>query len=318
MRSIATALLSIALLVSACTNNNNDTVYRVAKNDPSLSTFVNAVLFASNDNDLAILLDNPSETLTVFAPTNDAFDALAVDLTGNPNAIGTDLLIAANKDFLRSVLQYHMLGTTVTSPEIPFGLPLVTLEGSVFKIDNGTPPVITDGRNRTSRFVAGDFQTGNGVVHKIDRVLLPPNMTITATIQSAASAGQFTIFAQAIAAAQLVGLLDGSAALTVFAPTDQAFVSFLAESGTTLPQLFENPQLLVDILNYHFVSGDLFAAALPIATPITTLQSGRIVIDQNLVITDARGRTAHIVRTDILTSNGVIHVIDRVLLPPAR
>jgi transforming growth factor-beta-induced protein len=317
MRSIATVLASITLLVSACTNENN-TVFQVAKNDSSLSTFVNAVLFASNNNDLAILLDNPNATLTVFAPTNDAFDALAVDVTGNPNAVGADLLTAANKDFLRSVLQYHMLGSVVTSPDIPFGLPLVTLQGNVFKIDNGTPPVITDGRNRTARFVAGDFQTGNGVLHKIDRVLLPPNMTITATIQSAASAGQFTIFAQAIAAAQLVGLLDGSAPLTVFAPTDEAFISFFAQANTTLPQLFENPQQLLDIMNYHLVSGDLFAAALPIATPITTLQSGAIVIDQNLVITDARGRTAHIVRTDILTSNGVIHVIDQVLLPQAR
>ncbi len=317
MRTISNALVSIALLAGACTETNH-TVYTAASDDPSLSTFVAAIQFASNDHDLAILLDTTPHTLTVFAPTNQAFDALAVELTGDPNAVGTDLFTAANKDFLRSVLQYHILDMTVHAADIPFGLPMQTLEGDVFKIDAGTPPIITDGRNRMATIVEADINTGNGVLHKIDRVLLPPNMTVTQTVQSAANTGQFTIFAQALAAAQLVGVLDGTGPFTVFAPTDQAFVSFLTESSTTLPQLFANPQALADLLTYHIVIGDIFAAALPIDTPIVTLESGTIKINENRVITDARGRTAHIVKTDVLTSNGVIHVIDQVLLPPAR
>jgi len=317
MRSISLSLISIAILgltLGACTDTE-DSVWSAARSDSQLTTFVAAVQFASVDNDLVTLLDNKSASLTVFTPTNAAFDSLARELTGNPDAVGPDLLTASNSQLLRTVLQYHVLDTLVLAKDIPFGRPITMIDGGIIKIDAGTPPVITDGRNRTADIVATDTRTRNGLLHKIDRVLLPANMTIGQTVQSLATSGQFTILAQAVAAANLVGALDGSTMLTVFAPTDAAFKALLGELGMSLPEVLANPQLLASVLTYHVVAGDLFAAELPIGTPITTLEGGAFTIDGNFVVTDARGRTSRIVQTDTLASNGVIHVVDRVLLP---
>ncbi len=314
MRSIITAAISLALLAGAC-SDNDETVYTLVNTDPALDAFATTVRFASDNNDLVDLLSTRPNTLTVFAPTDTAFSALAVELTGDPNAVFKDLLTPENKPLLRSIVQYHIVDTTVRAADIPFGFPIQTVEGSIFKVDAGTPPVITDGRNRTASFVQTNIDTSNGVVHKIDRVLLPPNMTVGQTVDSFASSGELTILAQAIAIAQLVGALDVTSPITVFAPTDAAFVSLLDELHARLPELLASPQFLADVLTYHVVPDELLAAQLPIDTPIETLQSGTITIDQNLVITDARGRTANIVQTDVFATNGVIHVIDRVLLP---
>lgn len=314
MRSISASLISLALVLGAC-SDTDETVWTAAKADPQLTTFVAAVEFASVNNDLVDALNNKQATLTVFAPTNAAFDALARELTGNANAVGADLLTPANVDLLRGVLQYHLVDMEVLAKDIPFGLPITMVAGGVIKIDSGMPPVITDGRNRTAAIVTTDTQTSNGVLHTIDRVLLPPNMTIGQTVQALSSSGQFTILAQAVEAANLIGALDGSEMITVFAPTDAAFEALLGELGTSLPELLANPQLLTSVLTYHVVAGDLFKAAIPIDTPIQTLEGGAFTVDGNLVITDARGRMIHIVKTDVLTSNGVIHVVDRVLLP---
>jgi uncharacterized surface protein with fasciclin (FAS1) repeats len=315
MRQISIALITSALLVSAC-SDHDDSVYEQAKDDPSLSTFVAAVQFASTNNDLVNLLTTKPSTLTVFAPINQGFDALAVEITGNPSAVGTDLLIPSNQALLHDVLLYHIVQMTIRAADFPFGLPIQSVEGNVFKIDSGSPAVITDGRNRTTNIIATDVNAENGVLHKIDHVLLPPNLTIGQTVQGVSSAsGDFTIVLAAVNAAQLAGVLQNSTAITVFVPTDAAFESLIAELGSSLPTLLASPQFLVQVLSYHVIAGEVFKAALPIGTPITTLQAGAFTIDQSLVITDARGRTAHIIKTDVLATNGVFHVIDRVLLP---
>ena len=315
MRSISVSFISLALMLAAC-SDNDETVWTAAESDPQLTTFVAAVEFASVDNDLVNLLDDEQATLTVFAPTNEAFDSLARELTGNPDAVGADLLTPDNVDLLRGVLQYHILDTVVLAEDIPFGMPITMTAGGVIKIDSGTPPVITDGRNRTANIVTTDILTENGVIHTIDRVLLPANMTIAQTVQAFSSSGEFTILAQAVVAADLVGALDSSQMLTVFAPTDAAFEALLSELGTSLPKLLADPELLTSVLTYHVVPGVLFAAELPIDTPIQTLEGASFTVDNGLVITDARGRRSQIVKTDVLASNGVIHVIDQVLLPP--
>jgi uncharacterized surface protein with fasciclin (FAS1) repeats len=286
------------------------------QHDSDLTTFVAAVQFGSNDNDLVVLLSTNNAPLTVFAPTNEAWDALAVEVTGNPNAVGTDLFIPANQAFIRSIVQFHILNTTVHSTEFAFGFPVVTVEGSVFKINSGTPLTITDGRNRTADIVQVDINVDNGVVHKVDRVLLPPNMNLAQTLQAmSTSSGDFTIFIQAVSVAQLTGALGTTTTFTLFVPTDAAFESMLGQLGMTLPDLFANPDQLAAILKFNTIPGAVFVAALPINTPIVTVQGQAFVVDQNLVITDARGRTVHIVKTDVITSNGVIQVTDGVLLP---
>ncbi len=337
MKSLPFACLAAAALLTACgddSSDSNDTtdntdmtddgidapsaqsIVATAQATPSLSTLVAAVQFASNDNDLVELLSEPG-TLTVFAPTNAAFDALAVELTGNSGATGADLLTAANKPLLRSVLQYHVLTSEVPSSGIPFGKPITSAEGSIFKIDSGTPPKITDGRNRISSITAVDIDASNGVVHLIDKVILPADKNIVETAVAAGSGTppEFTILVEAVLAADLDGTLSGEGPYTVFAPTDAAFAALLTELGTTKEALLANTTLLTKVLTYHVVSGLVLKADVPVGTPITTVETGTFTVNAQLQITDESDRTSGLVQTDILTSNGVIHVVDKVLLP---
>lgn len=291
-------------------------IVATAQATPTLSTLVAAVQFASEGNDLVTLLSSPG-TLTVFAPTNAAFDALAVELTGSASAKGADLLTADNKPLLRTVLKYHVLTTKVVASAIPFGKPITTAEGSVFKIDSGSPAVIVDGRNRRANIAATDIQASNGVVHVIDKVLLPANKNIVETAQAlaAASPAEFTILVEAVVAADLAGTLSGAGPFTVFAPTDAAFAALLTELGVSKAQLLGNKALLTKVLTYHVVPGLVLKADVPVGAPITTVETEKITVDATLTITDARSRKAKITATDTFASNGVIHVIDKVLLP---
>ncbi len=325
---ISAALIAATSLLAACgddspadpTDSPDAAVARsivgTAQATPSLSTLVAAVTFASDNGDLVNLLNNPG-TLTVFAPDNGAFDALAVQLTGNAGATGADLLTAANKPLLRAVLQYHVLTSEVGSSAIPFGRPITSAEGSIFKIDSGSPPVITDGRNRTAQITATDIDASNGVVHLIDQVILPADKNIVQTAQAAGAgaAPQFTILVEAVVAAGLVDTLSGAGPFTVFAPTDAAFAALLAELGVTKQQLLGNRALLTRVLTYHVVPGLVLKAQVPVGASITTVETGNFTVDASLKITDENGRLSGIVGTDILTSNGVIHVVDKVLLP---
>jgi uncharacterized surface protein with fasciclin (FAS1) repeats len=326
MRQLSLPLLAAVMLVGACGDDDIDdiddideerTVWDTAADTASLSTFEAAVEFASDNDDLVDLLDDDAATLTVFAPTNEAFDALAAELTGVPDADGLDLLTPENKPLLREVILYHVLTTEVPSAEIPFGRPIATAQGAVFKIDQEAALVITDGRNRLSQIVTADIGATNGVIHVIDQVLLPPNLNIVQTTRSIAESTppELTIFDEAIAATELGRTLSEPGPFTVFAPTDAAFAALLEELDMTKQELLANTELLTDVLNYHVVPDLMFAAEIPIGSAIRTLSASTFMVDAEFVITDARGRRSNIITTDILASNGVIHVIDRVLLP---
>lgn len=323
-----TALLSLSLLAAACGDDETiDTpdaavaksIAETAIATPELSSLVAAVQFASDNNDLLDLISNPG-TLTVFAPTNAAFDALAVELTSNPSAKGPDLLTAANKPLLRTVLKYHVLTSEVRASGIPFGKAITSAEGSIFKIDTGSPPMITDGRNRTSKITATDVGASNGVVHLIDKVILPANKNIVETAQALAGGTQpqFTILVEAVVAAELATTLSGPGPFTVFAPTDAAFAALLTELGVTKTQLLANKPLLTAVLTYHVVAGRVLKADVPVGAPITSVETGKFTIDAQLDITDERGRKAKIIATDTFATNGMIHVIDKVILPAAN
>ncbi|CAN5480892.1 hypothetical protein BH11MYX1_BH11MYX1_24000 [soil metagenome] len=120
---------------------------------------------------------------------------------------------------------------------------------------------------------------------------------------------------EALGAAGLATTLDGPGPYTVFAPTDAAFASLLTELGVTKAQLFADTATLTKVLTYHVVQGEVLKADVPVNAPITTVETGTFTVDAALEITDGRGRMSSIIATDILTSNGVIHVVDKVLLP---
>ena len=301
---MAAAAGASATLLQACGGGHDEpqrNIVELAQANPDLSILVEAVVAAG----LAPTLSTGS--LTVFAPTNAAFAALLTEL-----GVTKDALLA-NKTLLTAVLTYHVLGTTVPRASVPLGKTITPVGGGFFKVEAaGAGLRITDGRNRTSNITATDIQASNGVVHLVDKVLLPADKNIVAT---ASALPDFSILVEAVVAAGLVPTLQGAGPFTVFAPTNAAFAALLTELGVTKQALLANTALLTSVLTYHVVPGRVLKADVPVNTAITTVQGQTFTINASLAITDSRGRQSSIVATDVFTSNGVIHVVDKVLLP---
>jgi len=291
-------------VLAACSSGSDDkdNIVEIAQNDARFSILAEAVVAAG----LADTLSNDGP-FTVFAPTNDAFAALLGEL-----GVTKDQLLA-NKPLLTQVLTYHVLRGAVTEAAIPAGKALATVQGGIFKVDAvGSDLVITDGRNRTARIIETDLEASNGVVHAIDRVILPADKNI---VETALGLPDFSILVEAVVAADLQGALSGTGPFTVFAPTNAAFAALLGELGVTKDQLLANKPLLTQVLTYHVLGSRVLKAEVPVGTPVATLQGQTLTVTPALAILDQRGRSANIVATDVLTSNGVIHVIDKVILP---
>jgi len=300
--------LTLAGLLAACGSDTADAgtptqnVVQLAQGNPDLSILVEAVVAA----DLGGTLTAPGP-YTVFAPTNAAFAALLTELGV------TKAQLLADKPLLTAVLQYHVLGARVAKSQIPLGKAITPVGGGFFKIDQSGPDlVITDGRNRTAKILATDIPASNALVHVVDKVILPANKNV---VQTAQSLPDFSILVEAVVAADLAATLSGPGPFTVFAPTNAAFAALLTELGVSKADLLANKPLLTKVLTYHVLGARVLKAdVVPGAQP-NTVQGENFSISAALAITDKRARVANIVATDVLTSNGVIHVIDRVILP---
>lgn len=301
---LMTAVLGASTtLLQACGGSDDEpqrNIVELAQNTPELSILVEAVVAAG----LAPTLSTGS--LTVFAPTNAAFAALLTEL-----GVTKDALLA-NKPLLTAVLTYHVLGSKVMRTDVPLGKAITPVSGGFFKIESNNGLKITDGRNRVSTITSTDIQASNGVVHLVDRVLLPADKDIVAT---ASALPDFSILVEAVAAAGLVSTLQGTGPFTVFAPTNAAFAALLTELSVTKEALLANTALLTQVLTYHVVPARVLKAEVPVNTAITTVQGQTFTINSSLMITDQNMRTSNIVAADVFTSNGVIHVVDKVILP---
>jgi uncharacterized surface protein with fasciclin (FAS1) repeats len=292
-------------LLAACGGGDDGppNIVGVAQARPEFSLLAEAIVAA----DLADTLSAPGP-YTVFAPTNDAFAALLAE-TGL-----TQQQLFADKALLTAVLTYHVLPGRVDASGVAsrLGQPLATVNGDVFKVESSGGLKVTDGRNRVSGITATDVAASNGVIHVLDRVLLPANRDIVQTAQATPS---LSILVEAVIAADLAGTLSGPGPFTVFAPTDDAFAALLGELGVTKAQLLADKALLQSVLTYHVVPGRVLKAQVPIGSPIATVEGGTFTVAADLGITDERGRVSGIAATDVFATNGVVHVIDRVLLP---
>ena len=134
-------------------------------------------------------------------------------------------------------------------------------------------------------------------------------------VQLAQATSSLSILVEAVIAADLAGTLSGAGPFTVFAPTDTAFAALLTELGVSKSDLLANKALLTKVLTYHVVSGKVLKADIPFGKPITTVQGETITIDTSAVITDARARKSQITDTDKMATNGVVHLVDKVILP---
>jgi len=246
---------------------------------------------------------------TVFAPTDDAFAAL-------PEGTVANLLLPENKQALTDILLYHVVSGEVMAADVTAltSAPTVLGKDVAVKVDMGNVYI------NNAKVIITDIETSNGVIHVIDTVLLPPTdeaamMEEKNTIVDIAVAdGRFNTLVAAVTAADLVETLSGEGPFTVFAPTDDAFAALPAGTLDSL-LLPENKQALTDILLYHVVSGKVMAA------DVVTLTSAPTVLGKDVTITVKDGKvylndTVQVIITDIEASNGVIHVIDAVLLPP--
>lgn len=243
---------------------------------------------------------------TVFAPTDDAFAAL-------PEGTVESLLLPENKQALTDILTYHVVAGKVMAADVTALTSATTVLGKdvAIKVDMGNVYI------NEAKVIITDIETSNGVIHVIDAVLLPPTEEAAESntiVDVAVADGRFTTLVAAVEAAGLVETLSGEGPFTVFAPTDDAFAALPAGTVESL-LLPENKQALADILTYHVVSGKVMAA------DVVTLTSATTVLGKDLTITVKDGKvflndTVEVIITDVEASNGVIHVIDAVLLPP--
>ena len=240
-------------------------------------------------------------SFTVFAPTDDAFADLLT-------ALGIDAETLLSVENLSDVLLYHVLEGEYMAEAVIAGAPfsMQTLEGSsvTFTIRDGNA-FIND-----AQIVTTDIETSNGVIHVIDQVILP----LENIVDTARQAGGFNTLLAALDAADLTGALEAEGQFTVFAPTDDAFADLLAALDTSFMNLL-SIENLSDVLLFHVLEGAYFSEAVVAGAPFSlpTLQGNEVeftVMDGMAYINGAQ-----IVTTDILTTNGVIHVIDEVILP---
>jgi transforming growth factor-beta-induced protein len=274
----------------------------IAAGNPEFSILVAAVKAAGLVDTL-----KSAGPFTVFAPTNAAFASLLQEL----NVTADQLL--ANKPLLTQVLTYHVLASRSLAASLTDGLASATVQGQPVKFkktDGGLS--IVDARGRTSNVVIANVQASNGVIHAIDRVILPTDKNI---VQLAVGTPALSILVEAVLAAELQGVLSGPGPFTVFAPTNDAFAALLGELHVTKAALLADKALLTKVLTYHVVPAQVLSSGIPFGQPVTSVQGQTFTIGKDLVITDANNRKSNIVATDVAASNGVVHVIDRVILP---
>ena len=262
-----------------------------------------------------------TSSLTVFAPTNAAFTSLATTL-GFPSA--TAMVTALDGPTLAKILQYHVLPARRTAADLIAGgatqATLYSFEGAAttLALNTSNSVRITDELLTVANVTSADVAASNGVIHAIDKVLVPPG--VLNIVQMVRLTPTFSVLVEAVVAANLATTLSSAGPFTVFAPTNAAFTAALGELNLTQAQLLASPSL-AGILTYHVVSGNVRAAdvvALPKPARVTTVQGSAFTVGTTLGITDGRMRAATLLATDVIASNGVIHVIDRVILPPAN
>ncbi len=241
---------------------------------------------------------------TVFAPTDAAFEALLTDL----DITAAQLL--AQPD-LSKVLLYHVVSGKIMSTDLSDGQIAPTVNGANITVSISGESVMINESNVTT----ANVEATNGVIHIIDKVLVPADFELVdipeTVVDIALSSDDFSILVAALTKADLVSTLQGEGPFTVFAPTNAAFAALLAELEITAEELLNHPDLS-KVLLYHVVSGRVLSTDLTDGMEATTLNAGEkvTVTFGSILINDSEVTTP-----DLEALNGVVHVIDAVLVP---
>lgn len=308
---IALACIAFLSLMVSCDNDDNpkpvdNTITGLAVKNPNLSILVKALTRA----DLATTLKS-SGPFTVFAPTDAAFTSF---LASTPYASINDV----PKDVLTQILLNHVVSGKVESSDLTTGY-VKTLATSATSGTNTMSMYVdlTSGvkLNGVAKVTTADVMASNGVIHVVDAVINLPTIVTHATANP-----NFTSLVGALTGAgqpDFVSILSGTGPFTVFAPTNAAFTALnteLAPGGIAGVSAAN----LTKVLQYHVVNGNILAASLTEGQVVNTLQTPQTFTVQlagGAKIKDFNNRISNITATDVQCSNGVIHVIDKVLLP---
>lgn len=298
-----TLSLVAVVVFSACDNDDEEptpelsSIVETAAADDQFSTLVSAL----DRTGLTSVLEGTGP-FTVFAPTNAAFTALGVDLS------------TISDEDLTEILLYHVLGAEVKSDAIAEGQTYATTAadkgpgGSQLSIlieKTGTAVSLNGKINVTT----ADVDATNGVIHIVDAVITPMNL-----VDHAVANSNFTELVGALGAASgdLVSVLSGSDIFTVFAPLNSAFEEIASVTATL------DADQLASVLTYHVVAGaNVRSGDLVDGQSVMTVNGATFTVnlDDSVTITDEQGNTATVVLTDVQATNGVIHVLDKVILP---
>ena len=265
------------------------------------------LLAALEAADLSTVLSDPNSNFTVFAPTDDAFAALG--------QAAVDALLA-DSVALNDTLLYHVLPGSVD------GATATGLAGTAITMQNNKDASLSlDGTQlmiNAANITSTDIMASNGIIHVIDAVLTPPaEVAPVNLVQTAVDAGNFTTLVAALETANLDQVLaDETQTFTVFAPTDNAFAAL---GQGAIDTLLADATLLNDTLLYHVLPGSVdAAAAIDLAPSDITMQNG---VETSLSLSAENVlmiNSANVTVTDIVASNGIIHVIDAVLTVPGN
>lgn len=308
-----TLMLTGALMLSAMgaaqtTPAPTQTIAEIVSTNPDFSTLLAAVKAAGLVETLS-----GAGPFTVFAPSNAAFAKIpAADL----NALIND------PEKLKSILLYHVVVGKATAADVIEMTMAKTVNGAAVNLKvNGGKVMIND-----ATVTQADVQATNGVIHVIDTVLMPPTGAMAAAPTSTAAAEptqtitgivsmdpNFSTLLAAVKAADLEATLLGKGPFTVFAPSNAAFAKI---PKADLDALLADPEKLKAVLLYHVVAGQVMAADVVKLTTADTVNGAAvdIQVDGSTVIIN----NATITKADVPAINGVVHVIDTVLMPPAK
>lgn len=240
---------------------------------------------------------------TVFAPTDQAF----ADLLAALEISAEDLL---NHPQLSEVLLYHVVAGQVLSTDLSDGMMAPTLLGEEITVD------LSDGvKINSSNVITADLETTNGVIHVIDQVLVPQSFVLNPVtddiVDIALGNEDFSMLVSLLQQADLVTTLQGEGPFTVFAPTNQAFEDLLAALDITAEELMAQPDL-AKVLLYHLVSGKVMSTDLSDGMMAPTVNGNEITVDLS---DGVKINMSNVILADLEATNGVVHVIDSVLVP---
>jgi len=310
---LSALLFLFGLLLTSCEETRDDTqtpksIYELASKDADLSNLKAAIDKAG----LAATLSE-SGSFTVFAPSNAAFSQFLAD---NGFASLNDVPNAA----LKEILLNHVLASKVMAAQVTTGYVSTLAKGNASSAKNLSMYIDTTSGvkiNGISSVTKTDINASNGVIHKVDKVIGLPTV-----VTHALANPNFSSLVSALTRSDMpnfAGILSGTASspFTVFAPTNSAFTSLLTE--LSLPNLAAVPKsTLENVLKYHVVAGsNVLSTDITNNMNVTTFQGGtfKITTTGGVKITDANNRVSNVIATDVQCSNGVIHAIDKVLLP---